>query len=700
MATFRYIAIALLFALGFVSCKSVYYNTFYNARQAYMLAEKSRADAEAPGSRLTSAVYRELYKRVIAKSSAVLELYPKSKWVDDALLLIAKSFYWREEYSDALVKYQELQENFPKSPLLAETFYWQGLTLWALNRTEDARFSFSFVDQKTDPELFGLANLALAEIEAGAQSYESAIESYQSLIAQLGSKDKLRALAWQGIGTCLYKLGRSEELIALNNVLISNPEPAINFETRAQIGKALEEQGRFDEALAAYNNILKIKRLRIYEAETQLRQANVFRLKEDYAVSEETYERVAQKYPRTKYSAEAYYRMGLINQLVHLDLEKAKDFFEKASREDRQSEAGEAALQRRKDLLLIDRYRLQAQDAKDPKMALAPLFNLAELYLFNLGETDSALAIYQRALALADTSSFAPKALYAIGLIYSDSLNNETDARESFLKLIEKHPNTPYARDARTRIQYSGADDALAEARFMEAEDLKREGMAPGDYIPLLRQIASEYPNSSFAPQALFAVAWAYENEFDQLDEARDIYQQVKETYPLTRFAEIADQKLAGNFLTPPKPKETAPDSSARVPPGESPSTLSPPGDANSREALDSQNKPPVGNPLDNGDPPDLIPLEEADVKPELTFSSPPKFPPSAGNTDRPVSVVVRLLILRDGSVFKADPLSGPTDFYSAAILSAVTYRFSPAQKDGQPKSVWIELPIVFLPSD
>jgi TonB family protein len=679
--TFRHIFICLFCAITLASCKSVYYNTFYNAKHSYQLAEQTRKDSETPGSRLTPAVYRELYKRTIAKASAVLELYPKSKWVDDALLLIGKSFYWREEYSDALTKYQELQENFPKSALLSETIYWQGLTLWALDRPEEARFSFSYINESEEPELFGLANLALAEMEAESQNHESAIEAYQSLIVTLGKKHKLLAHAWQGIGNSLYELGRYDEALdAYKNVLASNPEKQINFDTRLQIGTTLEKQGKLDEALAAYDNILKIKRLRIYEAETQLKQANVYRTKEFYAVSEETYNQVIQKYPRSKYSAEAYYRMGLISQQVHKDLEKAKTLFENASKESRQSEAGEAALQRRKDLMLLERYRLQADDAKDPQTAIVPLFNLAELYLFSLGETDSALATYQQVLTLADTTSFAPKALYAIGLIYADSLKNDSAASENFQKLINEYPNTPYAIDARKRIQQNRTDDALAEAQFLEAEDLKREGLPPSDYMPLLQQIATEYPKSLYAPQALFAVAWAYENDLDELDKAKNIYQQVADHYPLTRFAEIATEKLSGDFLMPPKPKE-APQDSTHQPSQKAPSEPAPTG-------------------LQSPSNLEIIDIKEADSPPELISSRPPQYPASAENDGRPVTVVVRLLVSHDGTVNKAEPVSGPKAFYSAAILSAVKYQFRPAQKNGQAQSVWIELPMTFLPPD
>lgn len=692
----RHILIGLLCVVSFTACKSVYYNTFYNAKHSYQLADQTRKESQTPGSRLTPAVYRELYKRAIAKASAVLELYPKSKWVDDALLLIGKSFYWREEYRDALTKYQELQENFPNSNLLPEAVYWQGLTLWALGRTEEARFSFSYINEKEEPDLFALANLALAEMEAESENYESAIDAYHGLIEQLGKKHKLLALAWQGIGDSLLKLGRhAEALKAYENVLKSKPDTDISFETRIQIGQTLEEQGKLDEALAAYNNILKVKRLRIYEAETQLKQAHVYRLKEDYDVSETTYQSVIQKYPRSKYSAEAYYKMGLINQQIFKDLEKAKELFEKASKENRDSEAGAAALQRRKDIMLLERYRLQADDAKDPEKAIVPLLNLAELYLFNLGELDSALATYQQALSLtADTSSFAPKALYAIGLIYADSLQNKQEAQTTFQELISKYPNTPYATDARQRIALDRADDALAEAQFLEAENLKKEGVSPSEYIPILRQIASEYPKSQYAPQALFAVAWAYENDLGQLEDAKQTYQQVQNSYPMTRYAEIASEKLSGDFLVPYQPKEIPADTTQATTDTTKTQTT-----ANTTQVPSDTTKAPTTG-FQSSAPAEVINASEADEPPKLVSSSPPAYPKSAETDGRPVTVVVRLLVTQDGTVQKAEPVSGPQSFYSAAILSAIKYRFTPAQKAGQPQSVWMEMPITFLPPD
>ena len=553
MSRLLYIATLCFFCLA--SCKSVYYNTFYNARQKYLIADQKRVESETPGSRITPATYRALYQRAIVKASIVLTYHPKSKWFDDCLLLIGKASYWREDYAEALTKFQELQKNFPQSELIPESRYWQGLSLWAVNRIADARAAFALFGPTTDPELYGLANLALAEMEATQDNREDAIASYRALIKALDKKHKLRAKAWQGVGNNLLELGRYDEALeAYQNVLESKPDTKTDFETHVKIGETLERQREFDKALAAYRQILKIKRLRIYEAETRLKQAHVHRQKGELETAEEIYNAIAEKYPRSEYSATAFYRLGLIEQTARKDLEKAKELFEKSVREDRGSDAGALALQRQKDLRDLERYRKQAESVQDSQKVLAPLFNLAELYLFNLGEPDSALGIYQRVLSLTDSSDFAPKARYAIGLIYADSLKDEAAGNEQFQRLIDEYPHTPYALEARTRLDQKRADDTLAEARFLEAETLIADSAATEEVVAIYRQIADEYPQSLFAPQALFALAWTYENDLDQLERAKAIYERVQERYPLTQYGKIATDKLEGDFLNPKPP--------------------------------------------------------------------------------------------------------------------------------------------------
>lgn len=543
----------LLF-LGAAAAGCVYYNTFYNARKRFEEAEQKRQEVEdASGSRRSNTrdvyVYRDLYMKAIRKASIVLDRHADSKWVDDSLLLIGKAFYWRGSYSEALLKFQELQRNFPKSELLEESLYWQGLALWASGKPDEARTVLTQVSETERPEFVAKARLALAELEAEEGNYEAAIEAYQRLQARVTDKG-LRIDIWEGIGNARFHLEQFDEaLLAYRQILRLGARESIDYRTRLQIGLILERQGRLDEALSEYNRILKIKRLKSFEPEVHLKRANVYRLMGRLDTAVEIYEQVIAQNSRTDESAEAYYRMALIEQKQRKDMERARELFASARKEKPDSDAGKAAREWEQSLQSLERFQKMAE--KGDEGSPEALFNMAEIYLFSLGEPDSALAVYRKVLALADTSRpyLAPKALYAIGLVLADSLKNEGAARETFEELIEAHPVSPYAVKARERLSRIRTDDALAEARFLEAEALRSEGAAPEDYLAILEQLHEEYPQSLFAPKALYLLAWTYEHRRASLDTARTYYQLLADRYPLTEFAEVAAEKLKGDYL-------------------------------------------------------------------------------------------------------------------------------------------------------
>src|SRR4030065_1163703 len=99
--------LVFIFSLVLLICGCVYYNTFYQAQNNFEKAEQARKKARDPNAPFPSANYTEAIK----KASKVLEFHPKSKWVDDALLLIGKAYYYQGEYLKAERKFRELIAN-------------------------------------------------------------------------------------------------------------------------------------------------------------------------------------------------------------------------------------------------------------------------------------------------------------------------------------------------------------------------------------------------------------------------------------------------------------------------------------------------------------------------------------------------------------------------------------------------------------
>ncbi len=95
-----------------------YYNTFYNARKSFAEGMRSlRAQQEQP---IDLTTYLTLYgppgrtagaaafNKAIEKSAEVVRRHPRSKWVDDALMLIGRSYFYLGNYAGAAQKFREV----------------------------------------------------------------------------------------------------------------------------------------------------------------------------------------------------------------------------------------------------------------------------------------------------------------------------------------------------------------------------------------------------------------------------------------------------------------------------------------------------------------------------------------------------------------------------------------------------------------
>ncbi len=674
---------ALLILLLWTAVGCVYYNTFYNALKRYEEAERKRRDAETRSSRQSKHAYMALYMSVIRKASIVLDRHPESKWMDDSLLIIGKAFYWREQYDESLLKFQELQENFPQSELIEESLYWQGLALWAAERIDEARGILETLVEASDPIFSPKARLALAELEAGEGNYDAAIDAYHHLLPQFKQK-KLKAETRKGLGNAYFQLKRYDEALqAYENALASKPDPTTSYQIRLRIGHILELQRRFEEAMQVYQKILKIKRFRSYAPDIRLKQANVYLLMGRVEEALEGYQEVIRKNPRTEQSAEAYYRMGLIDQRQRKDLDRAKEHFEQARREKGNSEVSLLARDRLTDLADLRKYRkaAEADSMKNPE----PLFNLAELYLFNLADPDTALAIYQKVLEVADTTEYAPKSLYAIGLIYADSLKDEQAAQKTFRKLIDAYPASSYAVAAQERTRQTRTDDALAEARFLEAEALARGGTGVAEVLTILEQVTETYPKSLFAPKALYTLAWTYENRLDSIELARAHYQRLIDRYPLTAFSEVAREKLEKGFVDP-----TATDGADSVQAAES---VRPDSDVALQDTLSDTAPDDLSS---QGEEADLVAFWEVETKPVMIKHVDAQYPEEARFENAEGEVFLRFRIGKEGWVEEVEVLKGDEVFRQAAIDAVKQFMFEPATQNDQPVRVWVPYAIEF----
>ena len=108
--------ILILIALFFNSC--VYFNTFYNAKNSFNNAveiiDNESSKNYQQNSTLSNTAKNLLYES-IASSNIVLEKYPDSKYVDDAIYYIGRSYFNLGEIYKAEKYFNQLITDYKKS---------------------------------------------------------------------------------------------------------------------------------------------------------------------------------------------------------------------------------------------------------------------------------------------------------------------------------------------------------------------------------------------------------------------------------------------------------------------------------------------------------------------------------------------------------------------------------------------------------
>ena len=643
--------ILLAFSLAFLAGCGAYFNTFYNAKKAFEAGEKKRLKMlEAERKRQTSVESRrrtqrrsapriQEYTKAIEKASKVLELYPKSKYVDDALMIIGESFFYQQEYIKAQRKFNELLTAFPNSEYAPKARLLLGKTLLALGQYDKAEEQFTnLLLDKKNKKYFADARLELGDMYFQQKLYDQAVQQYEKTIGKIKDRN-IRTKAQIRIGECYLQLGNYKKAAAaFLRVRKFKPDVELRYQAELKYAYCLRKLGQQKKALDVYNRLLKLT-LTDYEIGTvRLQTALTYEELGDKKNAVRTFHDIIDNYPRTAAAAEAYYYLGLYELNHNRDFEMALEDFQKAQKEypnsefkkeirekiedikklneledtiwaledayDRkinnvyddsdtllrlsgstESAADSAALDsmlaaahrdsvradslrklgifpqetQRSDSLLtpeqqkakarldsLRQVRLKRQKGlkipKNPedirKLLVQKDLQLAELYYFQLDLPDSALQEYQRLIINFPENPSIPKALFTMAYIYRKDLADTARADSLYREIVRNFPQTDFAKEARRILKLPPVEDVnlAAENLFLKAEQLNFDEKKPDQAIRVYREVWEKYPNSPYAPKALYAVAWIYENELNSGEQALKNYQLLADKFPKTPF--------------------------------------------------------------------------------------------------------------------------------------------------------------------
>lgn len=329
-----------------------YYNTFYNAKKFYKEAEKERKKREktqvvelSPEEEeqlrksgrsgqdtrsRASQTEMQNYQQSIERASRVLEYYPNSKWVDDALLLLGRCFYYRRDYNKAMRKFDEIIQLYPNSEFIDEVRLLKAQTYIGLEDFDTAEEQLREIstDQNVKKKIREASKFELGGLYFQKQNYEMAAENYAST-AKSAENKIFKAMSQYRLGDCLLRLKRYDEAPPIFRKAIKIA-PNEDFKSQAtfKLGEALRLDQEYDKAIKTFRNLLakEFDEKRIPNIKLEL--ANNLRLKGELDDAIKWYENIIEDHKRTDASARSYFALGEIEEFLNQDYKKAKENYD------------------------------------------------------------------------------------------------------------------------------------------------------------------------------------------------------------------------------------------------------------------------------------------------------------------------------------------------------------------------------------
>lgn len=263
---------------------TAYYNTFYNAERVF---DEGYDGIGQSNDRIDRSEFLPVFVRpesgsrarefesAIEKSADVLRDHPDSKWVDDALLLIGKSYFYRENYVGAIQKFREVTSLGTGRE--AEGRFWLARTLIVSGAFDEAEAVLlaALADEELDRRWTGRYRLALGELNVIEQDWAAAATELAAGLDDVNDDD-LSARAWFTLGQVYEKLDRYEDASkAYRNVRSSGASYELSYAAAYSANRVEGFYGDVEEALSNVRKMERDDKNLEYQSELRLLRAQI-----------------------------------------------------------------------------------------------------------------------------------------------------------------------------------------------------------------------------------------------------------------------------------------------------------------------------------------------------------------------------------------------------------------------------------------
>jgi tetratricopeptide (TPR) repeat protein len=588
---------------------NTYFNVYYNAKRAFDNAEQDIMEAakkdegKTPPGEKAATIPASAVKNldlVIDKCSNILAYHGKSSFVDDALMMTGKAFYYKKEYSKAERKFLELITQYPNSSLNLEAQLWYGMSEEKLDEYDQALKNITALiasaEAAGDRDILARAYALMGSVQMHNGSTASAVESYQNS-EKAADNDEQKADALYNIGRLYYDDGQYENSVnAFLRVGDYSDDVYQIFQSELLATQAYRNLQLLDKALALENEMAKDYRFKDYLGPVMLERANILLAGKQYDEAIVILQALDTTYARTATGASADFELGKYYEQNAGDYEKAREFMDQAGhkviafntyfadlKELSAADSVLASLSRidttvsRQDTVAISakdtskmgqdgqnpvsppvRQRLSA-DSLNAIQARAAA-SLGELFYTDLANPDSAIFWLRYSLLHQYVEHSAPRILYILSELATSHPDKTTVTSKEFQdQIVRDFPNSYFAKQILHEDTSETTEQAVADSAaiaYNVAEGLIDSGKNE-EALAALEAIVAQYPSAPVVAKCRFAMGWLYENRLAQMDSAAGEYKILLAQFPSTPYARAVGQRQLDTLSNVPAKADT-----------------------------------------------------------------------------------------------------------------------------------------------
>jgi len=284
---------------------------------------------------------KKLLGESIENSKLVLREFPDSKYVDDAVFIIAKASFLRDEIAVAESHFNRLIREYPESKFYAYSEIWLAYTHFRMGFLDSAQTEIKAIQagNPKDKEKLYLIHNVLAEIYLEKDSLQQVYENYESAAKYAPSDSKKTSTFGKLVKISEINLDKARASKYLDKLGDVAPDK-IRIDSKMKWIIYQRELGNYDDIINEIESLLGLSEFAAEYMQLELELGKVYMDKGDISIAKDIFSQMVDKYSKKKETAEAYYHLGFMALMEDFNLDLAKEYFEKSKKEKSQSKYG------------------------------------------------------------------------------------------------------------------------------------------------------------------------------------------------------------------------------------------------------------------------------------------------------------------------------------------------------------------------